>query len=333
MQDVSIIIPCYNEEATIPLLLNAIYHQTYSRELIEVVIADGFSSDNTRSVIKKFVDDHPDLRIILVDNPKRNIPSGLNRAIEESNGDILIRLDAHSIPSQDYVSRTVELLEDEIGDNVGGVWKIKPGGEGWISRSIAYAAAHPLGVGDANYRLGTEPGKVDTVPFGAFRRSLIKKIGPFDETLLSNEDYEFNVRVKENGGIVWLDPKIWSIYIARNTYLDLAKQYWRYGFWKSKMLIRYPKTLRWRQIAGLFVLTWILLGVLSIWSPLARWFLLAEASIYGLALFVSGFQLALKHADFLLILGVPISIAVMHFSWGTAFLWGLVHQVFVQSRE
>ena len=95
---------------------------------------------------------------------------------------------------------------------------------------------------------------MDTVPFGAFRRSLIDKIGLFDETLLTNEDYEFNTRIRQSGGRVWLDPEIVTVYYARSTLRDLARQYWRYGYWKFRMLRRYPDTLRWRQaLPPLFV--------------------------------------------------------------------------------
>ncbi|KPL05933.1 glycosyl transferase, partial [bacterium SM23_57] len=257
----------------------------------------------------------------VVDNPKRNIPSGLNRAIEASEGKYLIRLDAHSVPAPDYVERCVRALEDGMGDNVGGIWDIKPSSDGWVSKSISLAASHPLGVGDAYYRVGGKSQEVDTVPFGAFRRSLVDKIGSFDESLLSNEDYEFNARIRKAGGKVWLDPQIRSTYFARSTFHDLAKQYWRYGYWKIRMLVRYPETFRWRQLAGGFMLTWLILGLLSIWFPLARWLILLEAVVYCTVLFGSGTNLAIKRRSFMLLIGVPLAIATMHFSWGSAFLW------------
>ena len=65
--------------------------------------------------------------------------------------------------------------------------------------TIAVAAAHPFGVGDARYRYTETAGAVDTVPFGAYKRELVDKIGLYDETLLSNEDYEFNVRLRQAG--------------------------------------------------------------------------------------------------------------------------------------
>ena len=240
---VSIIVPCYNEETTIRHLLDAVLAQTYPRAQMELIISDGISTDRTREVIAAFQNEHPDLAVRVVDNSARTIPSGLNQAIRESKGEIIVRLDAHSMPIPEYVERCVAAHESGKGDNVGGVWEIRAGADTWIAKSISFAAAHPLGVGDAMYRLNAKAGAVDTVPFGSFRRALIDKIGAFDETLLSNEDYEFNTRVRESGGTVWLDPSIRSVYFSRSTLGKLAAQYWRYGFWKFKMLKRYPAYL------------------------------------------------------------------------------------------
>jgi len=176
-------------------------------------------------------------------------------------------------------------LQEGIGDNVGGVWDIHPRNEKWIARSIAVAASHPLGVGDAQYRFTNKAAYVDTVPFGAFKRDLIDKIGPFDETLLSNEDYEFNTRIRESGGRIWLDPSIRSIYYARPNLDELSRQYWRYGFWKAQMLKRYPKTLRLRQaIPPLFVLSLLIFAIAALLFPLAQWLMFSEALLYILVL-------------------------------------------------
>ena len=66
------------------------------------------------------------------------------------------------MPAPDYVERCVEDLEAGRGDNVGGVWEIRPLGNGLMQRAIAIAAAHPFGVGDARYRYTSEAGYVDT---------------------------------------------------------------------------------------------------------------------------------------------------------------------------
>jgi len=205
------------------------------------------------------------------------------------------------------------------------VWMIRPGAKGWIAESIAAAAAHPLGVGDAMYRLAAKAGPVDTVPFGAFRRDLIEKIGGFDEALLSNEDYEFNTRVRQSGGVVWIDPQIRSMYFARATLRALTAQYWRYGFWKFKMLRRYPDTIRWRQaLPPTFVLSLIGLLILSFFFPLIKFILILEFLCYLAVLTIAGIYLAFRQRKPLLVLGLPLAIMAMHLSWGSGFLWSIV---------
>ena len=326
---VSIIIPCYNEEATIRKLLEALRSQTYSLAKMEVVISDGFSTDRTRDVIAEFQKEHTDLPVCVVDNKARTIPAGVNQAILESRGEIIVRLDAHSMPIPEYVKRCVEAHQTGKGDNVGGVWDIQPGAETWIAKSISFAAAHPLGVGDAMYRLNAKPGAVDTVPFGSFRRSLIEKIGAFDETLLANEDYEFNTRVRESGGVVWLDPSIRSVYFSRSTLKKLAEQYWRYGFWKLKMLKRYPHTLRWRQaLPPVFVFILCALIVLSLGLQVAQVLLALQLFVYIFILGLAGLQLAIKTRKGFLIWGLPLAIATMHITWGAGFLWSGIMSMF-----
>lgn len=322
---VTVIVPCYNEQATIGMLLDALYTQTFPRHEMEVIIADGLSEDDTRQEIEAFQLTHPQLIIKVVDNHQRNIPSGLNRAITASNGEYIIRLDAHSVPYPNYIERCVSALQSKLGENVGGVWEIKPSGEGWMARAIAAAVSHPLGVGDAYYRYTGSARPVDTVPFGAFRRDLIDRVGYFNETLLTNEDYEFNARIRQANGQVWLDPEIRSIYFARSSWSSLVRQYWRYGFWKGRMLLRYPHTLRWRQaLPPFFVFSLITLALLSIGSPLARVLLVAETGLYCISLFIVGSLLAIKKQDLGMLGGVPLAIGSMHITWGAALLWSLI---------
>ncbi|HLD94801.1 MAG TPA: glycosyltransferase family 2 protein [Anaerolineales bacterium] len=326
MARVSIIIPCFNEEKTITRLLEAIHAQDFPRKDLEVVIADGLSTDGTRKRISEFQRQHKGLDIKVLDNNARTIPAALNLAIRTAKGESIIRLDAHCIPQPDYVSKSMAALEAGRGWNVGGVWDIQPSANGWIAESIAGAASHPLGVGDAFYRYTGRAGEVDTVPFGAFRRDLIDRIGGFDETLLSNEDYEFNTRIRKAGGKVWLDPTIRSIYFARPTLSQLAKQYARYGYWKQQMLRRYPNSLRLRQaLPPIFVLsliTFLIVGL--IWS-LALWVLLVEVVSYFAILFGAALRTALEHRKMQLSLGIPLAMATMHISWGTAFLWSIAN--------
>ncbi len=329
MPSVSIIIPCYNEQDTIRKLLEAVYAQTFPRIDLEMVIADGRSTDGTRAQIAAFADTHPDLHIAMTDNPVKSIPAALNCALKKTQGEIIIRLDAHSVPYPDYIERCVADLQAGLGENIGGIWEIHPGAPTGIAQSIAVAASHPLGVGDALYRHTGKASQVDTVPFGAFKRELLALIGFFDETLLTNEDYEFNARIRQSGGKVWLDPAIRSVYFARPSLSALARQYTRYGFWKWRMLRRYPETLRWRQgLPPLFVLS-LLAGVaLAIFLPIFRILLAAEVLVYGFVLVAAGVHASIKKKKAFLVFGLPVAIATMHIAWGAGFLWSMIKGVY-----
>ncbi len=316
----SIVIPCYNEEKNIQALLEAICRQTFPQAEMEVIIADGFSTDDTRLRIQDYALAHPKMRIQLVDNVKRVIPSGLNLAIRASRGTIIIRMDAHTLPALDYIERSVDALKAGRGDNVGGVIDIHPGKDDWIARSIAIATAHPLGVGDAKYRWAKTAGKSDTVAFGCYYKTTVEQVGYYNESLFINEDYEFNARLRALGFTIWVDPAIRAVYFSRSTLGALARQYFAYGFWKVRMLRRFPNTLRWRQaLPPLFVLWILMLLLISIfWLP-ALWVLLTTLVFYCLILIAGSVDQVMKHKTGSLFFGIPIAIITMHLSWGVGF--------------
>lgn len=324
MNFVSVIVPCYNEEKNIGLLLEALNQQIYPHELFEIIIIDGQSTDQTISVINSEKEKFNKLILKVLTTPQKNIPAAVNIGIRNSSGDIIVRMDAHSIPDPNYIKFCVEDLENKIGSNVGGRWIIIPGSKSRMGKCISLAASHPFGVGDAKYRYSSEAGYVDTVPFGAFYRHLVDEIGYFNEGLLANEDYEFNVRIRNSGKKIYFDPRIKTQYIARDTIRSLSKQYWRYGYWKFRMLRNYPGTLRWRQaIPPLFVTGIILLILMSIFLPMV-WILLSIIILlYILILCIGTLSVIDIKTEIYCLFGIPIAIIVMHFSWGLGFLYSL----------
>lgn len=325
---VSVIIPCRNEEKSIGEVLQAIYDQSYPVGDIEVLIADGMSDDKTQEIIADFSKEHSDLYIKVIDNEALIIPAALNLCLKKAKGEFIVRMDAHSIPNQEYIEISIRDLETGKGLNVGGVWNISSINDNWFSQGIAAAMENPFGIGDAKYRYGEKAEQVETVPFGAFKKSLIEEIGYFDEALLTNEDYEFNHRIRLSGGKIWLNPEISSNYFARPNLKEVWKQYWRYGYWKMKMLKRYPESLRVRQIvAPMFVLSLILLIVGSLIWYQARWIFMLEVVSYWVMLMVAGTKSAMKYMQVLHLVSVPITIITLHISWGSAFLFSFFESI------
>ena len=322
---VSVIIPCLNEAQTIIPLLENLASQ-YLPQHYEILVVDGMSSDDTRSLVRQFIQEHPEIAVKLLDNPAKHIPAALNLGIATAKGNIIVRMDAHSIPCPNYVRQCVASLQNSDATIVGMPWKIEPGDESLVGRSIALASSHPFGVGDAQYRryVTGPPVAVDTVPFGVFRKATWTSLKGFNENLLTNEDYDFNYRARKSGGRVLLDRAGYSRYFARTTLSDLACQYLRYGRWKLEMLRLHPQSLRARQLAAPgFVLLVLLLTLLSFESVLARFVLGGLLLCYSLGALLFASRISWKQRDFRLSPIVAASFAAMHFPWGAGFLWAL----------
>ncbi len=327
---VSVIVPCYNEERFIGETLENLVAQ-YPSEAYEIIVVDGMSEDATLDVVQQFQNSHPQSSIRLVLNPDRSIPKALNKGIESANGEIIARMDAHTVPSPGYIRRCVQVLTQGDAEVVGMPCLVQPGGEAVSARAIALAVSHPFGIGDARYRLkgGSELQEaVDTVAFACFRKSLWSRLGGYDESLLTNEDYDFNYRARLQRDRVILDRSEYCNYFARDSFSKLISQYTRYGMWKARMIRLHPRSLKLRHtIAPIFVASMILLGALGMWKS-AAWMLLAgEFGLYFILAF--GFAVhAVRRAKETVgvLFALPLVFFLVHLSWGASFLLGLIRQ-------
>jgi succinoglycan biosynthesis protein ExoA len=324
---VSVIVPCYNEERFIGQTLENLIRQ-YPSQAYEIIVVDGMSDDSTRDVVEQFQNSHPDSLITIVLNPDRNIPKSLNLGIEHATGEVIARMDAHAFPSTGYIRRCVEVLSSGQAEVVGMPCLVQAGADTATARAIALAVSHPFGIGDARYRLTGDQDRqeaVDTVAFACFSKSLWQRLGGYDETLLTNEDYDFNYRARLQGHLVILDRSEHCNYFARESVSKLSAQYRRYGKWKARMIRRHPRSIRIRHlVAPCFVVSIILLAALGPWKTEA-WFVLAAEFVTYLALAtVFAVQATFKARETTSVLFVlPIIFLVTHLSWGASFLLGL----------
>jgi glycosyltransferase involved in cell wall biosynthesis len=231
--------PCLNEERFIEACIASVRAQDYPADRIEILVADGGSTDRTREILARLSAEDP--RIRMIDNPERIQAPAMNRMIRAARGDVIVRMDVHCEYATDYVRKCVEVLERTGADNVGGAQRARA--KTAFQRALCAALTSPLGVGGAKYRGDDAEGFVDTVFLGAFRRSVFEAAGLYDPRAVTNEDAELNQRIQSRGGKVYLSREIVVHYYPRDSYKKLAEQYFKYGRGRARTLIKLGRFL------------------------------------------------------------------------------------------
>jgi succinoglycan biosynthesis protein ExoA len=317
---VTVVMPTRNEADAVGECLAAVLSQDYPHDLLEVIVADGRSTDRTREIVETFQARDP--RVRLCDNSGRIVSTGLNEAIRAARGGVLVRIDAHTRYAPDYVARCVEVLEQTGADNVGGPWVAR--GRGYIGRAIAAVFRSSFAVGPARSHDPAYEGPVDSVYLGCWRRDVFDRVGLFDEELVRNQDDEWNLRLQRAGGLVWQSPRIRSEYSPRESLSALFRQYLQYGFWKVAVIRKHRLPASWRHLVpGAFVL---ILTLLLFAIPFRSEAFPAAATIaatYAMAVLVASLVEA-SRAGWKLLPALPLIFPAFHFGYGIGFLCGLL---------
>jgi glycosyltransferase involved in cell wall biosynthesis len=321
---VTIIVPCRNEEQHIERFIHNIIDQDYPKENLQVLIIDGMSEDSTTEIIKKYSSQYNFIK--LIKNEKKFVPHGLNKAIKLAQSEFIVRMDVHSSYPENYISELIRYMIKLNADNAGGVVIAKPIDEkSPVEQCIAHILAHPFGVGNSLFR--TYSGKekiikVDTVPFGCYRRNLFEKIGYFNENLIRNQDYEFNQRLKQAGGKIYLITDLKVYYHPRRKLLEYLKNMFMNGKW-GPLTVYYSKNLKslsLRHFIPMFFTLYIILSPLL--SSFSYWFLI-PLFLYLIMSFLVAFSISIKQkSPFYLCL--PILFFLTHLSYGMGSLFGII---------
>ncbi|CAB4366836.1 MAG: glycosyltransferase [Actinobacteria bacterium] len=306
---ISVILPVLNEEKHLEHAVQSILSQDYLGP-IEVILAIGPSHDRTREIAEAI--SKRESRVVLVDNPTGRTAAGLNLALKKSQNPVIVRVDGHAQIPNSYLSLVVEILKKTGAVNVGGVMAaigVTP-----FEKAVAGAMRSPLGVGASRFHTGGEAGVVDTVYLGAFRREALLEIGGFDERFTRAQDWELNFRLRENGGVVYFDPRLHVTYRPRSSIKALAKQYFEYGRWRRVVSRRHIGTINYRYLAPPVALVGFLASLIAgFFTPI----LFLPAAIYLFFVLIASVKIASSLREYFLLLAV---IPTMHFAWGAGFI-------------
>ena len=322
---ISVIVPIRNEKQFIRATLDSIIQQNV-HEATEILVADGMSTDGTREILQEYYSKNPS--IILVDNPEKIVPNGFNRALSIAKGNVIIRIDGHAIMKPSYISQCLKVLEKTGADCVGG--PIINVSNGIVGESINIAQSSKFGVGGVKFREEIIEGEfVDTLAFGAYKRDVFKNIGGYDQELIRNQDDEFNFRLIQSGGRIWLDPSIQSLYYPRTSLSKLFKQYYQYGFFKVRVIQKRKGIASYRHaIPLIFILSLAVTSYFYLKYNVQLPFLILLLSYISLTALASINKFIRNFNNWKSTLMLPLVFSTMHFAYGIGSILGLCYFVF-----
>jgi glycosyltransferase involved in cell wall biosynthesis len=330
---ISIIIPVRNEEVHLEACLKSVLEFKLPLDVkVEILVVDGMSTDRTLEILSKYLDREDNIRVLA--NEHKYQAHGINQAIKQSQGNWVMRLDAHTLYPNDYLLMCYITAIETQSDNCGGIIITQAGGDNYSAKIVQAITTHKFGVGNSGFRASIKGGVADTVPFGFFQKEIFSKIGYFDERLVRAQDYEFNRRISACGGKIWLNPKIQPTYFNQKYFGSfLKKQLFKEAPYNAYMWYLAPYTFAYRHvITGLFTTGILGGGGLSIIFPNIGLFYCSVIIIYALLAIVSSIQQALRHKNILHVFVLPISFFCYHFIHGLGVIGGILNLISGRSK-
>jgi len=284
VSSVSIVVPLRNEARHVERFLATLTALRYEDGPVEVFLVEGASGDETRAHLEAALPElgraRPNWSFHLLHNPSGQIPHGLNLGISRATGDVILRLDAHTLFPPEYIEACVRTLAETGAANVGGVVIAHPGDESATARAIARARSDVFGAGRSSFRTGFTSGPRGTVPFGCFSRATFERFGLFDERLLRNQDIELNRRIREGGGVVYQNGALVSRYLAPTSFSALWRKHLANGEWNIYATAVNPGCLsRSHAVPILFLVIVAASALVAWWAPPALLALLLTADL------------------------------------------------------
>jgi glycosyltransferase involved in cell wall biosynthesis len=302
-KDASFVMPVRNEEKYLASAVESVFAQAAPGKT-ELILALAPSSDKTRTIAEELQSKFKSLKI--VDNPTGDTASGLNLAIAAASYDVVVRVDAHSLLTENYLTTALEVLSETGAANVGG--RMHAVGVSPLQQAVAFGYNNRIGLGGGSFHVGGKAGAVETVYLGVFQKSWLQKVGGFDPKWVRGQDWELNQRIRSAGGVVWFDPRLVVNYFPRSSLSALARQFYQTGVWRGALTRQAPfqSSIRY-WIPPLFVVA-ALFGF-----PLWLYLLFIGLIAFNAIQLPNGVKLR-----------VLLVLPTMHFSWGIGFWVGLI---------
>ncbi len=329
--ELAVVVPVYNEEEQIERCLKALSNQTLDSRRYTIIVVDGGSTDQTPELLQKFikeqVDDTPE--IIFLDNPNRSVPHARNialRALPDSVRFVLEHI-GHAFVEEDYLELRLSAwkeAKETFGEKLAGVGaKVVPDSslstrrEVWIESAINSWLGHSDGQFAKFDKLET----TKTPAFVLHSRACIEELGGWDTQFITSQDSELSMRILDAGYILARSPMATIQMKKRSTLSQWWRMGHRYGFWRTKLIRKYPSRARFVEFLPLIGL----LFTIGLFLTNHRFSMLPIISYFGVLTF-EGLSLAIRFRSFSVLLGGPLCLVLLHTSFTIGLLDGLIRK-------
>jgi glycosyltransferase involved in cell wall biosynthesis len=326
MSIISILIPVKNEEAFLERCLESVLRFELPKNTkVEILILDGMSNDKTSSIACQYSSRYDHIHYFK--NPHITQSSAINLGIKKSQGEWILRLDAHAKYPSKYLHLLLINSLRTKADNTGGIFITEARGNGYQARLVQALTTHKFGVGNSGFRTEAKEDWADTVPYGFYRRTLFDQIGWLDERLVRAQDYEFNRRIIAAGGRIFRNPDIQIHYFNQPSLSAFyRKQFFLEAPYNAYMWYLAPYAFAWRHaITGFFTLGFlggITLG--PIYPRLIGIPFVAVMVLYTALSILAAIQQAIRYKEPLHIFSLPLAFFLYHFVHGLGLLTGVL---------
>lgn len=312
---ITVIIPVLNEEKHLAKTVQSVLNQKYSAA-VEIILALGPSSDKTNQVANQLAAENKNIQ--LIDNPRGLTTVGLNASIAKAKHPVIVRIDAHSEPADNYFELGVRELLTQKADLVGGIMAAK--GYGSFQKAVAWAYTSRFGIGGAKFHVGGKAGEAESAYLGIFQKSALERVGGYNEEIIRGEDWDLAQRIKATGGLVWFSPELKVTYWPRGNWKKLAQQFFSTGVWRGDLTRSNPGKAGIRYWIPPILVLLVAAGLINLAT--GNYLGIFPAALYLLG--VVGITTTVRSLSLKSRIALVIVLPTMHFSWGIGFWRGYV---------
>ncbi|MAR46768.1 MAG: hypothetical protein CMA41_03070 [Euryarchaeota archaeon] len=325
------VIPVLNEEDHIEACLQSLLQQSLPAEEHIIIVLDGGSSDATKEIIRTIQEglkpnQYPEIH--LFNNPGRFVPHARNLALQQLPNSIthVLEFNGHIevVPNHLFELKAAWNRLEKDHPKLAGLGCRVVGSEseqGMIESVIDSTLTSPLGGSTGQFSTFDEEGPTNVPAFALHRRTALEAISGWDESFLTSQDSDLSMRLVKAGFTLFRTPDIVVKMRRRNSFKSWFLMSHRYGFWRTKVLLKHPRRLVLRELLPLLGL--IATSILFVVNPNAAMIpILAYAGVLLLT-GLSHFKKGISH-----VVGVPFSLILLH----TGFTLGLIDGLLRKGR-